>query len=324
MEVFGTVGTAIDLCLKIATYIEQVKGQNDEQRNLAAAVHALKGVLPKFKDSIEQAQTLDSDKQTYAQAAFAALKPSCDLCEKSLEEIRDSVEKANPGLCDEYLRQSSSSGGSAAKTSSTEVAPSPVDPAATLRGPPTIVDGRSGSPTPSNKSSRFSPLFRFRSASPSGSKATSQKSAEQTPQKKLFFGSVISAKAEKSKEVVQSSSPATDLKQPPNQLVSPSSSSVSVSVQRFFYQVKWPITLRDIEGHLKHIRDFRLQAHLVVTLGIGEDLLTILGPMADKVDCTFPFSAPETCSYHSIVVYSTVAGMSSLKLTFFIPNTSNR
>ena len=320
MDVFATVGTAIDLSLKIAKYINEVKGQNDEQRNLAAAVLALNSVLPGFKDCIEQAQKLDSDAQTNAQAAFAALKPSYDLCENALKEIRDSIEKANPGLRDKYLAfltQSSSSDASATKAPSTEAAPSPLDPATT------IVDDRSGSPASSNKSSQSFLSF-IRSASPSGSKATLHKSAEHKPPKK-HGGFFNFAKAEKSKEVVvQSASPATDLKQPPNQPASLPSSSVSVSVQTFFYQVKWPITLRGIERHLKHIREFQDQAHLVLTLGFGEELSKKLGLVGKKVDCKFPFSAPETGSYHFIVVYSTMAGMSSLRLIFIIPNTSNR
>ena len=291
MDVFGAVGTAISLGLMIAEYIDQVKDQNNEQQNLAAAVHALNSVLPGFKYRIDQAQKLHSDTQTIAQAAFVALKPSYDLCENALKDIRDSVEKANPGLRDEYLaflRQSSISDASAAKTSSTYAAPSPVDPAATLHIPTTIVDDRSGSPTSMNKSLGLNLSF-IRSASPSGSKATSHTSK---PPKKPF-GFFNSAKAEKSKEaVMQSSSPATDLKQPPNQPICPPSSTILVSVQTFFYQVKWPITLRDIEGHLKYIREFRDQAHLVVTLGFEEELLKKLGLVAEKVDCKFLIFCP--------------------------------
>ncbi|KIJ50470.1 hypothetical protein M422DRAFT_245757 [Sphaerobolus stellatus SS14] len=90
MDVFGTVGTAVDLAGRIITYIKAVKGGREERENLQAQLAILRELLPMLHNRLQSAS---ADKQ-FSPGDLATLRNSYNSCHTTLEEISQKLEHA--------------------------------------------------------------------------------------------------------------------------------------------------------------------------------------------------------------------------------------
>ncbi|KIJ50480.1 hypothetical protein M422DRAFT_245766 [Sphaerobolus stellatus SS14] len=90
MDVFGTVGTAVDLAGRIITYIKAVKGGREERENLQAQLVILRELLPMLDNRLQSAS---ADKQ-FSPGDLATLMNSYNSCHTTLEEISLKLEHA--------------------------------------------------------------------------------------------------------------------------------------------------------------------------------------------------------------------------------------
>ncbi|KIJ50450.1 hypothetical protein M422DRAFT_245727 [Sphaerobolus stellatus SS14] len=90
MDIFGSVGTAVDLAGRIITYIKAVKGGREERENLQTQLAILRELLPMLDNRLQSAS---ADKQ-FSPGDLETLRNSYNSCRTTLEEISQKLEHA--------------------------------------------------------------------------------------------------------------------------------------------------------------------------------------------------------------------------------------